>query len=163
MSTNNFDEIIISFARPADAVAGYQFLKKPDDLIGGGLNEQVVIIIEKVSLADLVRDFFGASGFTAQFTGVTSGLLVAAVIAVALDLISIKSFPEEYSSLLGLVEMTPRGSALNWEEVNKLFNNSPELSESLNALVKENFLIKKRDGNYIVIKKILMRLQVDFV
>ena len=163
MEATNFENVIISFARPAIADAGYKYLTNPVSLSGGSLNQQVALIIENVSLADLIRDFCGVSGLTMSIIGTSGGLLIAAAITAALDLVSIKSFPNEYGQLLKLLKVTPHGTTLNWLEIKNLIDNSPQNSEIFEALVKEKFISKKRDGSYIVLKRILIQGQVDFI
>jgi hypothetical protein len=163
MNTANFEKIIISFSRPADAATGYEFLKEPAELPSGGLHKQIVMAVDKVSLFDLVEKFATASGFASQFVGTTAGLVVAAVITASLDLVSIKSFPDECSPILGLLKTTPHGSALDWEAINNVLANSTvPAHEIFEALVKENFL-HVMGSDYIVIKKVLMQTQVDFI
>ena len=165
MSANNFENIIISFSRPADAASGYAFLKEPSELPNGGLHKQIVMAVDKISLKDLVQEFATVSGVTNTIMGTTSGLVVAAVITASLNLdsVSIKSFPDEFSPLLNLIKITEQGAALDWDAINTaLADSTVPVDELLDALVKEKFLLA-RGSKYLVRKKVLMQTQVNFI
>jgi hypothetical protein len=90
---------------------------------------------------------------------------VAAVITASLnlDLVSIKSFPDEFSPLLNLIKITEQGTALDWDAINTaLADSTVPAHELLDALVKEKFLLA-RGSKYLVRKKVLMQTQVDFI
>lgn len=157
----NFDKVIISFSRPEDENKGYEFIKNPNNMLDGGLNKEITIVIEETSLEDLIKRFTSVAKLTSMI-GLEAELLIAAVITAALDLISIKSFPDEYKPLLELLKVTPRGTKLNEEKINNLLHENPELSSVIDGLIEEGFLTRKRSGNLIAKKRILMKAHVDF-
>ena len=164
MSDNeNFKNIIISFSIPKDIIDYYEFIKKPPSLNEGSLNNEVLLIQKNISLKSLMHKFFASSGFTTPLIGITGGLVVAAVLTIALDLVSLKSFPDEYGDVLDLIEETPRGFTLNIEKINSIISDDENIVNILKALENEKFIKIKRNGSYMVRKKILIRTNVNFI
>lgn len=159
----NYENIIISFSMPKDTIDFYEFIKKPPSLNEGSLNNEVLLIQENISLNSLMHKFFASSGFTIPLIGTTEGLVVAAVLTIALDLVSLKSFPDEYGDILDLIEETPRGFALNIEKLNAIISDNENIVNILKALENEKFIKMKRNGSYMVRKKILIRTNVNFI
>ena len=167
--TTSFDNILISFGRPVNEsehevdneINNYEFIKQPGELPGGGLRAQITLSVNEISLGQLIKDFGGYTGLGSLLMCKEGALVIAAVLTVSLDLLSIKSFPDEYSELLALIKKTPRGSTLNWQKIDELLQ-QPQATELLDALVEQQFLAKKSDGRYIVKKKMLIHSDCRF-
>lgn len=162
MEKNHFDNFMVSFGRPDSEISDYQYIKEHTGLMGGGLKEEVVLSAKTVPLSNLMRDFCGVAGFSWDLLGSGAALLIGAVITISLDVVNINKFPDSYQPMIKLLKDTPRGAALDSKAVEALLKEQPDLAKVLDALVNENFLIRKTDNSYAVRRKILMHKNYNF-
>lgn len=165
MKHTNLQNIIISFERPKESeTQGYEFLKNPPRIEGGGLLAQVVMVKEKFSLYDLVENFVDISDNLSDILSEEYSYFIASILSLSLNNpISIKIFPDEYKDVLDLLKETENNYDLNQEKLTKLIEKDSNIITILDALIQEGFLRKKRNGEYIVRKKPLTNIHVSFL
>lgn len=158
-----FDDVLISFGRPSTDISDYEYIKHFTGPMRGGLYSQLVVSMTTLSLGNLIRDFCGISGFTLALLSTEAALVIAAALTASLDLLAFTVFPDSYRPILELLKSTPRGHILDNKVVKFLLANQPEIEKVLNALVNEQFLQQKGDGEYIVRRRVLMHQKCDFI
>jgi hypothetical protein len=158
-----YDTILISYCRSGSVLGDYEFIKNNSETIGGGLRSQIVMVQRKISLGNLMRDFCGLYGFTFSALSTESALVIAAVIAVSLNIASLKVFSDSCHPIIQMLKSTPRGTTIDNQSVGKLLAEHPEIEDVLEALTDEKFLAKKSNGEYVVKHKILMHLNCEFI
>jgi len=165
MKQTNLQNIIISFERPKESeTQGYEFLKNPPKIEGGGLLDQVIMVKEEFSLYDLVETFVEISDNLSDILREEYSYLIASILSLSLNNpISIKIFPDEYKNVLDLVKETENNYNLNQEKLKQLIEKDSNIITILDALTKEGFLRKKRNGEYVVRKKVLANIHVSFL
>ena len=164
MKQTNLKNIIISFERPKELeTQGYEFLKNPPKSEGGGLLAQVVVVKEELSLHDLFETFMDISDNLSDTLGEEYAYLIASILSLSLNSASIKLFPDEYKEILDLVKETNQEYSLNQEKLNQLINEDSNTIKILDALIEEDFLRKKRNGEYVVRKKALTNIHFSFL
>jgi len=161
---SNLKNIVISFDRPKDSTdIGYKFLQNPPRIQGGGLSDQVVMVKEELSYADLVEDFIQSSELLSPIIGETASYVIGAIFSLAWNSTSIALFPDEYEEILDLIEETEDGNDLNLDKLNKLIKEDEEVMQILEALIKQKFLRRKKNGEYVVRKKVLTNTHISFL
>ncbi len=164
MRQNNLEKILISFERPINSnITGYEFLKNPPQLEGGGLLDQIVMVKEELSLHDLVETFMEISDNLSDILGEEYSYLIASILSLSLNSLSIKLFPDEYKEILDLVKETDQEYSLNQEKLNQLINEDSNTIRILDALIEEGFLRKKRNGEYEVLETLLTNIHFSFL
>jgi hypothetical protein len=157
-------KISLSFERPKDSIVqGYEFLKNPPKVEGGGLPDQVVMVKEEVSLHDLFETFMEISDNLSDILGEEYAYLIASILSLSWNSTSIKLFPDEYKEILDLVKETDNDYSLDQKNLNQLIDKDSNVIIILDALIKEGFLRKKRNGDYVVRKKFLTNIHFSFL
>lgn len=96
MKQIDLKKIVLSFDRPKNSVVqGYDFLKNPPKIEGGGLFDQVVTVKEEVSLHDLFETFMEISDNLSDILGEEYAYLIASILSLSWNSTSIKLFPDE--------------------------------------------------------------------
>lgn len=164
MKNNDLKKIIISFERPKKSTTkGYDFLKNPTNIKGGGLYDEIAIIKEELSLNDVIEDFIQVSETLSDIIGEEYSYLIASVFSLSWNLFSIKSFPDEYKEILDLIKEGDSGLSLNSDKINELIDDNKDIIKILDELIKQKFLRKKKSGEFVVRKKILSSIHVSFL
>jgi len=157
-------KIVLSFDRPKNSVVqGYDFLKNPSNTEGGGFHDQVVMVKEEFSLHDVIETFMEISDNLSDVLGEEYSYLIASILSLSWNSASMKLFPDEYKEILDLVKETDNNYGLNQEKLKELIDRDSNVTSILDALINEEFLRKKRNGEYVVRKKILTNIHISFL
>jgi len=161
---NNLKNIKITFERPKNLanVNKYEFIKKPSIIEGGGLQAQIIMIKEEISLYELIEDFMDAQDISQDLLGDNNhySYLVAGILSLSLNLpLSIKVFPDEYKDILNAIKDNLK---LNQNMIKDLSKNNENIDKILEALTNEGFLHKNKNNEYIIRKKVLFNIHVNY-
>ena len=165
MKKSDLRNIVVSFEMPKDlTITGYEFLKDSSQSQGGGLLDQVVMTYEKLSLEDIYDELvsFIEEGIPSEIEEITYSI-IGAIVSIAWSSTSISLFPDNYKEIIDLIEETENGNILNIEKLNELIIKNKGIENILEELIKQNFLRKKKNGKYVVIKNVLTNTHISFL
>jgi len=164
MQQDDLKSIKISFERAKDSkLTGYKFLKNPPQQDGGGLRDQVVMIEEELTMAELIEDFVESSTILSDMLGETASYIVGAVFSLVWNSASIDIFPDKYKEILDLIDQSAKEETLNMTKLNELIEQDHEVTKVLDALIEQKYLRKKNNGDYVVRKKIIANVYISFL
>lgn len=165
MKKSDLKNIILSFEMPKESnLKEYEFLKEYSVEQGGGLSDQVVTTYKELSLEDIYEEVISliSEDIPSEIEEIVFSI-VGAVISIAWSSTSISLFPDEYKEMIDLVDKTEEGNSLNLNQLNQLIEDNEEIVNILDELVKQEFLRKKKNGQYIVLKNILTNTHISFL
>lgn len=157
LDINKLDDIIISYERPENSPEGYLYFKSPMKLPDGGLNQQVVLTYSKMTLKDLLSDFLTIASI--NFIPTINPVVLATIasfLAVALRF-EIETFPDDYKKLLVAIKETEKGHSIDWDLLQELIEEFPEISDFLEVLESQGLIkeSKKTKGKYLILKNMI--------
>lgn len=164
MKIDEFKNITVCFDKPINSeVSNYEFINNPPEIKGGALYDQVVIVREEISYLDLIDNFLEISEITSPVVGDTLSYLISSVFSLVWSSSSLDVFPDEYKNALDFVKNTDSGYSLDPEKIRNYAELDQDFLKVLDALVEHKYLRVKKNGEYVVRKKVLSNLHVSFL